>query len=335
MTVVLISLIIECESMNKITYPLKFEPVLQENIWGGDYLKTRSSIIPIGTVGESWEISDYKEDTTKIINGAHQGKSLHEIIDLIYPDSQAPERFPLLLKILAPESELSVQVHPTDSYATENALDDTGKAESWYILDAPDNAFLYLGLKERLTPDLLKQAIHDGTLEADLNKVYVKKGDVVNIPHGTIHSLCPFIKVFEIQQSSNITYRLFDWNRVDNNGKGRTLHIHEALEVINFDYLPESHLVTPEVILHDNYKYEKFVKNSNFAMDKISDIKAAVTLNNVDQKIYIITSLNSHITVTAGGVVITLEKYDSCLIPALSGEITINGDINSELLIFS
>ncbi len=321
--------------MNKITYPLKFEPLLQENIWGGDYLKNRSSIIPIGTVGESWEISDYKEDTTKIINGEHKGKALHEIIELIYPDSLAPERFPLLLKILAPESELSVQVHPTDSYATYNALDDTGKAESWYILDAPENAFLYLGLKEKLTPDNLKEAIHNGTLEADLNKVYVKKGDVVNIPHGTIHSLCPFIKVFEIQQSSNITYRLFDWNRVDKNGKGRKLHIHEALEVINFDYLPESHLVKPEVIQYENYQYEQFVKNSNFTMDKISQIKSAINLSNNKQNIYIITSLNSPITVAAGGVEVALEKYDSCLIPSMSGDITINADTSSEILIFS
>lgn len=320
--------------MNKISYPLKFEPLLQNNIWGGDYLKTRSKIIPEGPVGESWEISDYKTETTKIINGEHKGKSLHEVIDLLYPKTIDFDRFPLLLKILAPESELSVQVHPNDDYTSNLNLKESGKAEAWYIIEAPENSFLYLGLTERINKEQLKKSVEDHTLNSYLNKVYVKKGDVVNIPHGTIHSLCPKIKVFEIQQSSNITYRLYDWGRVDKNGQGRQLHIKEALDVVNYDYLPPSHLVTPEIIYNNGYLREKYIESTNFTMEKISKMRSPIKLDNSEFKIHIITSINSKLEISTSSGSVTLDKYDSCLIPAMSGIINISGNLESEFLLY-
>ncbi len=321
--------------MNRINYPLSFEPLLQENIWGGEYLKKRSTRVPTGTVGESWEISDYKDETTLIRNGEHQGKPLNAIIEQIYAPTKSPVRFPLLLKILAPESELSVQVHPTDEYASHLALEDSGKAESWYILDAPENSFLYLGLTEKLDKARIEQAINAKTLTQYLNKVYVKKGDVVNIPHGTIHSLCPHIKVFEIQQSSNITYRLYDWGRVDKNGKSRELHIKEALEVINFDYLPTSHLVEPKIIHTGDYLHEEYVRNHNFGMAKFSRMTDDLVINNSDMTIKILSSLNSTLEVCTDGGQITLNSFDSCLIPAYSGDIRVTGNEHAEFLLFN
>ncbi len=321
--------------MNKISYPLKFEPLLQNNIWGGDYLKTRSTNIPDGSVGESWEISDYKTKTTKIINGEHKGKSLHEILDLIYYNPIDFNRFPLLLKILAPESELSVQVHPNDSYTSSLNLGESGKAEAWYVLDAPENSFLYLGLTEKISKEILKKAVEDCTLNNYLNKVYVKQGDVVNIPHGTIHSLCPKIKVFEIQQNSNITYRLYDWGRVDKNGQSRQLHIKEALQVVNYDYLPASHLVTPKIINNKEYLREKYMQSANFTMEKISKMRAPIKLDNSELKVHIITSINSKIEISTVSGSISLNKYDSCLIPAMSGVISIAGSFESEVLLYS
>ena len=321
--------------MKKITYPLQFSPLLQENIWGGEYLKKRSSTVPEGAVGESWEISDYKEETTPIINGEYRGCSLHEVLPLISRDESLTERFQLLLKILAPESELSVQVHPNDDYATQHALNDTGKMETWYILNAPENSFLYLGLTKKLTPVDIQNSIRDHTLINYLNKVYVKNGDVVNIPHGTIHSLCPGIRVFEIQQSSNITYRLYDWDRVDAQGKSRQLHLQEALEVINFDYLPESHQVTPKIINYGDYLRAEFTNNKLYSMEKISSMSSTICLNNSERKVYIISSLNTELQIRTDGGSAVLQKYDSCLIPAFSGDISITGDPNYEFLLFS
>ena len=321
--------------MNKITYPLQFQPRLQENIWGGEYLKKRSTTAPTGAVGESWEISDYKDETTPILNGEYAGCSLHEVLPLITADEPATERFPLLLKILAPESKLSVQVHPTDDYTSEHSLNETGKAESWYILHAPENSFLYLGLKERFTPADLREAIQNHSFQDYLNRVYVKNGDVVNIPHGTIHSLCPGIRVFEVQQSSNITYRLYDWDRVDANGKSRQLHLAEALEVLNFDYLPESHLITPEIIHDKSYLKERYINNQLYTMEKISRMDSTITLDNSARTVYIISSINSELQIKTDGGSVVLKKYDSCLIPAFSGNISITGNYKSELLLFS
>lgn len=325
--------------MTQITYPIIFEPLLQENIWGGEYLKKRSHKVPAGPVGESWEISDYKNETTVISNGEYKGKSLYQVIDKIYGSKKnslsIPERFPLLLKILAPESELSVQVHPTDYYTEQNALKESGKAEAWYILDAPEGSFLYLGLTERLTKEMMKKAVEDKTLIHYLNKVYVKPGDVVNIPHGTIHSLCPHIRVFEIQQSSNITYRLYDWGRVNAEGIGRKLHIREALEVINFDYLPVDHHVTPVTLRADSCLHQRYIKSANFTMEKISRINSSVTLDTEGEQIKIITSLNSRINVKTISGEVTLDKYDSCLIPAAAGKFTIDPEsVDSELLLY-
>ncbi len=320
--------------MNKIKYPLLFEPLLQENVWGGEYLKTRSSNVPTGVVGESWEISDYRSEVTCIKNGEYRGKVLHDVLDGIYSGNDIPERYPLLLKILAPESELSVQVHPNDDYTASHSLNDSGKAEAWYILDAPRDSFIYLGLPEKLDKKTIKHAIEDGTLTKYLNKVYVKNGDVVNIPHGTIHSLCPNIKVFEIQQSSNITYRLFDWGRVDKDGNSRQLHIEEALDVINFDYLPRSHLVTPVTLTESPYLREKYIESTNFTMEKFSNLTSPITLENSNEKVYIITSINSTLEVNTDWGSVTLGKYDSCMIPAFSGNFTISGSMNSDFLLF-
>ena len=256
------------------------------------------------------------------------------MIDLLYPKTIDFDRFPLLLKILAPESELSVQVHPNDDYTSNLKLKESGKAEAWYIIEAPENSFLYLGLTERINKEQLKKSVEDHTLNSYLNKVYVKKGDVVNIPHGTIHSLCPKIKVFEIQQSSNITYRLYDWGRVDKNGQGRQLHIKEALDVVNYDYLPPSHLVTPEIIYNNGYLREKYIESTNFTMEKISKMRSPIKLDNSELKIHIITSINSKLEISTSSGSVTLDKYDSCLIPAMSGIINISGNLESEFLLY-
>ena len=326
--------------MTQINYPLLFEPLLQENIWGGEYLKQRSNKVPAGAVGESWEISDYHSETTIIQNGKYKGNTLHQVIDKIYGNKftkeELPKYFPLLLKILAPESELSVQVHPNDDYTLQNSLDESGKAEAWYIIDAPQDSFLYLGLTEKLNKNIINNAVKDGTLIKYLNKVYVKPGDVVNIPHGTIHSLCPHIKVFEIQQCSNITYRLYDWGRVNAQGVGRKLHINEALEVINFNYLPADHHVTPQTIHDDNkYLHERYIKSENFTMEKVAHISNQFDLDTCGEKVIIITSLNSEVIVRTDNSEVKLKKYDSSLIPAAVGKFSVIPESpESELLIY-
>ena len=223
-------------------YPLQFEPILKDRIWGGTKLKTYlNKPIASEITGESWEISTVENDVSIIANGVFKGKSLNELIN-DFPEQvlgtkvfeQFGKQFPLLFKYLDARKDLSIQVHPNDELAKKRH-NSFGKTEMWYVMQADDDARLIVGFKEKSSPEEYIQHLENKTLLNILDTKKVKKGDVFFLETGTVHAIGAGTVIAEIQQTSDITYRLYDFDRVDANGNTRELHVDLALEAINYD----------------------------------------------------------------------------------------------------
>ncbi len=208
-----------------------------------------------GEWAESWEIVDHGEDQSVVVDGQWQGWSLRKLIeqypDEILGDQPSTLQFPLLLKYLDCNRVLSVQVHPDDAYGATLSPPDLGKTEAWYVVEADPEAVVYAGLRPGVTADSLRRAIQEGKTEETLHVIHPKAGDCIFIPAGTVHALGAGLVVAEIQQASDTTFRLYDWNRVDASGKGRPLHIEQAMDVIDFRRGPVVPCV-PHVISRDS-----------------------------------------------------------------------------------
>lgn len=224
--------------------PIRFEPIFRSYIWGGDRLASHLGKKPPGSGiwAESWEIVDHREGESVVADGLLAGWTLRQLIEsfpleLIGNDTPS-ERFPLLLKYLDCERVLSVQVHPNDEYGAQMTQPDRGKTEAWYVIEAVPGAKLYAGLKPGVDRPTLEKAVAEERTEDCLHVLYPKSGDCVFIPAGTLHALGEGLLVAEIQQASDCTFRLYDWNRVDKDGKPRQLHIEQVLEVTDFESQP-------------------------------------------------------------------------------------------------
>jgi len=222
-------------------YPFKFNPVLKDKIWGGDKLqKFFNKQSSTDKLGESWELSDVSGDESIVSNGEFKGKTLHELIKKyqhailgkkVY--EKYNEAFPLLFKLIDANDNLSIQVHPGDEMAKirHNSF---GKTEMWYVVDAEPGASLIIGFTNDCSKQEYIEALNQGVVESLLQKVPVSKGDVFFIPAGLVHAIGQGVVIAEIQQSSDITYRIYDYERKDENGNERELHVDQALDVINF-----------------------------------------------------------------------------------------------------
>ena len=225
-------------------YPLTFEPVFKERIWGGRRLEQLyGKRLPPGVpIGESWEVTDRPEGVSVITNGPLAGRTLRELMEnhreeLLGAAWDAGGKFPLLIKILDAQDILSLQVHPPESVARR--LGGEPKTEMWYVADAEPGAHLLVGLKRGVTREEFERKVRAGTAAECVHRVPVQKGDAMFLPAGRIHAIGAGLVLFEIQQNSDTTYRVFDWNRVGPDGKPRPLHIAEAMESIDFsDYEP-------------------------------------------------------------------------------------------------
>jgi mannose-6-phosphate isomerase len=222
-------------------YPLKFKPIFKERIWGGQRLReVFGKDLPANVnIGESWELADLPDDKSEIVNGPLAGRTIDQVIAefgsaITGKDDYQPP-LPLLIKILDAQDVLSVQVHPDAATCKRTGKGDP-KTECWYIIDAEPGAVIYKGLKPGTTKQQFADAIADGTCEAYLVKVPVKVGECHFLPSGTCHAIGAGLIIAEIQQPSDTTYRVYDWNRMDpKTGQGRQLHIQDALESIHFD----------------------------------------------------------------------------------------------------
>ncbi len=214
---------------------VKLKPAVKDYIWGGNYFQKFNKGIGLSRVSECWELSTRDGDSSIIASGVNQGKALAEVItkEDIGPVMDRFPYFPLLTKLIDAKENLSVQVHPSDEYALkkENSF---GKSEMWRIISADECSGLYVGLNKDYTKADIEKALKEGTILDCLNFFKVKPGDVYLINPGTIHAIGKGVRLIEIQQNSNLTYRLYDYNRVDQNGNPRQLHIEKALDVIDF-----------------------------------------------------------------------------------------------------
>jgi mannose-6-phosphate isomerase len=226
-------------SRNEVTPPLAFEPIFIERMWGGRRLESEfhKRLPPQKRIGESWEIVDRPEAQSVVSGGPLRGKTLHELWtrhrEEIFGDVPDTPRFPLLIKILDAQEKLSLQVHPPENVASR--LGGEPKTEFWYVADADPGAELFLGFREPVTREQLEDALRDGTVADHVHKICVDAGDAIFLPAGRFHAVGAGNLLIETQQNSDTTYRLFDWNRVDEKGKPRQLHLDQALQSINFD----------------------------------------------------------------------------------------------------
>ncbi|GAF79177.1 unnamed protein product, partial [marine sediment metagenome] len=224
-------------------YPLIFQPILKPKIWGGRKLENLlAKCLPKGElIGESWEIADLEDDQSIVAVGPAKGKTLGQLVeewgaDLLGRAKLFDGRFPLLIKLLDANDTLSVQVHPDEAAARRLGGRVRIKNEAWYVIDADENGFIYRGVREGVDPDALKRAVEAQAVKSVLKRIAVKKGRCYYLPSGTIHALGAGVLVAEVQTPSDITYRLYDWNRIDpSTGSPRELHLEQALECISYN----------------------------------------------------------------------------------------------------
>ena len=236
--------------MKHALYPLTFHSIPQERIWGGRKLEQLyQKALPAGkSIGETWEISDRPDAASIVANGPLAGTSLRSLMEARRPEILGKAgalngRFPLLVKILDAREKLSLQVHPPASKAT--SLGGEPKTEMWYITEAAPQAELFVGLRREVNRESFAQNIQTGTVEDCFHKVQVKAGDAMFLPSGRVHAIGGGLVIFEIQQNSDTTYRVFDWNRRDAQGNPRPLHVKESLECIDFqDFEPS--IISPD-----------------------------------------------------------------------------------------
>lgn len=221
---------------------IKLQSVYKEFIWGGTKIRDvlHKDTGGLARVGECWDISTHPSGRSIIAEGQFAGKTLSEYFDIEGWDMLGDygtkyHQLPVLIKYIDAKDNLSIQVHPDDEYARAHE-NDSGKNEMWFILDANKGAFIYLGFNKNVTREEVENSIANDSIEKLLNKVYVKKGETYFIPAGTVHAIGKGCLICEIQQTSNVTYRLYDYKRPDINGKMRELHVDKAMEVINFNF---------------------------------------------------------------------------------------------------
>jgi mannose-6-phosphate isomerase len=305
-------------------YPLKLNPIYKEKIWGGANLKTvLGKNIPSDRIGESWEISDHDEDTSTIANGPLAGKSLHDIftgqpVELMGERlaSRYPERFPVLIKFIDAKDKLSVQVHPDDEYASLHERGSYGKSEAWYIVHAEPGAFIIAGLERKMTRQEFEEALKSGKVEECVHKLPVKSGDFIYIPAGRIHAIMPGILINEIQQNSDITYRVYDWNRTDDAGKPRELHVRQSLETINFRDA-KVQVGKPVAEYSDR---TILVENAFFTIEKLYVRKTQGVKTTLDNSFHAYTVIRGKGEVLGSGMSLVVEKGESFLVPYSVGE---------------
>lgn len=316
-------------------YPLRLKPVLKDYLWGGTGLATSlGKPIPEGeTRAESWEAVDHPDGQSVVENGPLAGKTLGELAaaysDELYGEGVEQERFPLLLKYLDANKTLSVQVHPNDAQGAELTPPDLGKTEAWLVVSALPGSLIYAGLREGVGLAELATALERGSCDKCLHSFEPKPGDCVFIPAGTVHALGAGLVIAEIQQASNTTFRLFDWNRLDKEGNSRPLHIEESLKVTDFGRGPVMPQV-PEVLATG---WQRLVTCDKFIFDRFEFSEAnqsAEVESNVGFRI--LTVVSGSVKVTADGEELLLEHGQTLLVPACTADVMAVADAGSTLL---
>lgn len=312
--------------------PLVFEPLLKQIRWGGRRLGSHLHK-PIGEgndYAESWEIADHDADQSRVLGGKFSGQLLRQLMRM-YPHAllgkQADlKQFPLLIKFLDANDWLSLQVHPDDQLAHRHDPHENGKTEAWVILDAQPDSRICAGLKSGVDAAALRQGLQTGNVEELLHLIPVSAGDCVFVPSGTVHAIGPGILLAEIQQQSNLTFRLHDWGRVDASGHPRQIHVEESIECTDFDRGPVSP-VTPIPLCDQDHVFEELVRCDYFVIRRHRVLERIGIPVNDQFRILMFVEGNA-VVATPGGKV-SARLGTTVLIPAESSqvEITPNGRV--------
>ena len=308
--------------------PIKLAPAFKDYLWGGERLRTEygkdTALTPLA---ESWELSAHKDGESRIVGGAYDGYSLSAYVaaagrSVLGTRAEGLDYFPILIKLIDAKGDLSVQVHPSDAYALEHE-GEYGKTEMWYVLDCDEGASLCCGFSRDVTKDELTTAIANGTLTDLLRRVPVKKGDVFFIPAGTVHAIGAGIVICEIQQNSNTTYRVYDYNRRDKDGNLRPLHVEKALEVATLAKAPE-HEDTPDGadVLLASCEY--------FTVRRLS-VDGECPLVATEESFHTFTVTEGAGSVRSADTTLSLKKGETVFVPAGSGCYTLEGTLTAIL----
>ncbi|PVX52246.1 mannose-6-phosphate isomerase type 1 [Balneicella halophila] len=320
--------------MNKL-YPLKFSPIFKEKIWGGEKLRNLlNKDVEGNNIGESWEISGVQDNVSVVSNGFLAGNNIEELVEVYMGDLVGDSvyekfgiEFPLLVKFIDAKERLSLQVHPNDEMARERHHS-YGKTEVWYITQADKGAELISGFNRPISREEYLQLMRDGKIEEIINKETVKEGDCLYMPSGRIHSIGAGVLLAEIQQTSDITYRIFDWNRVDAEGNKRELHTDLALDAIDFsfhkDYMTRYDALKNKATTLVQCPY--FTTNLIYFSDEMSQdfhqLDSFVIYMCVDGKLSLLWEEGE----------ISLIKGETVLVPASIDEVTLEPDGESKVL---
>lgn len=322
---------------NTPLYILQFEPILKEKIWGGSKLRTvldkQSSS---NTLGESWEISDVKGESSVISNGSLKGKSLTEVTQhytsalLGKKNSERFEnKFPLLIKFIDAKEDLSVQLHPGDVIAKAKHAS-FGKTEMWYVVQAEENSNIIIGFNQEVDKKIYQQHVREKTIKDILHYESVKKGDVFFVYSGLIHAIGAGVLLAEIQQTSDITYRVYDWDRKDNSGNSRELHQQEALEAIDFNSQEEYKVAyTPKA-----NKYVPLVHCAHFKTELIEISHTVQTSHRTLDSFVIYMCVEGEVKIKAETNTITLKAGQTALVPAEIKELTLYSQFSKVLQVY-
>jgi len=307
-------------------YPLQFEPILKERIWGGTKLKTfLNKPITSNITGESWEISTVENDVSIVVNGSLKGKSLNELINE-FPEAvlgtkvyaQFGKQFPLLFKYIDAREDLSIQLHPNDELAKKRH-NSFGKTEMWYVMQADADARLIVGFKEKSSPEEYIKNLNNKTLLTILDTKKVKQGDVFMLDTGTIHAIGAGIVIAEIQQTSDITYRVYDFDRVDANGKTRELHIDLALEALNYEKIQAQRFYSNT----ENIANE--IVNCNYFTTNFIPLDGNIEIHKNQTSFTVYMCVEGDFKLTFDNESYSYKKGDTVLIPAAITDFQLSG----------
>jgi len=316
-------------------YPLTFHPIFKERVWGGRNLeRLYSKALPPGRpIGESWEITDRPGDISVIANGPLAGRTLRWLMeqhrrDVLGRDAAEQGPFPVLVKILDAAEKLSVQVHPPA--AAINSPGAEPKTEMWYIADATPDADLYVGLKAGVTRDEFERHIHAGSVQACLHRIPTQAGAAMFLPSGRLHAIGAGNVIFEIQQNSDTTYRVFDWNRAGLDGKPRELHLAQSLASIDFnDFEPP--LIKSIYSRNASFSVRYLVNDPLFRIDSCR-VKRGYRFHFRSDSPQILGLLRGRLMVTHGAHQLALKAGEFCLLPACLERVTCVAGTQVELL---
>ena len=318
-------------------YPLTFEPLFKQYLWGGRRL---GSLLgkPLGKgddYAESWEVVDHGDDQSIVAHGSLAGMPLGELVarhrqelfgQHALDEGKPRAQFPLLFKFLDAHRTLSVQVHPNDAQAAQLDPPDLGKTEAWLVLAAEPGSKIYAGLNAGVDQPALASAILSGECQACLHAFEPSVGDCVFIPAGTVHALGEGLVIAEIQQASNTTFRLFDWNRVGKDGKPRPLHIEQSLAVTDFDRGP----VEPQTPTRIEAHVDQLVRCEKFVLNRCQ-VNNATTVGG-DNRFHLLSTISGELSLTCGKHSIEMPLGTTVLLPAACGTATLASPAGATLL---